>query len=214
MHLRTTFYVLNANLVTMNKRIVALLVSLLLPGCVSTESEQMLADSEGSGGELQGINIVAETLGREIDRNETYDLLLESGNNSTLILWAAAGCHGCHQWTQMIRECIDNGTISEESNIVTVHRYPSFEKRSSVNTTYGNSSSEYYSPWPVLVPGEDDTAWDATSGERSDIPITEAFNNPVTPTLQIIDEGGNLIWQSRTYYPDYSVVEEIAVVMS
>ena len=198
----------------MRRRIVALLVSLILSGCVSTENEASLVDSEGDNGNLRGVNIVAETLGREVDVNTTYDLLFESDNNSTLILWVAAGCHGCHQWTQMIRECIQNGTITEDSNIVTIHRYPSFERRSAVNSTYGNMSSDYYSPWPVLVPGGDDTALDAKSGERSDIPISEAFNNPVTPTLQILDNEGNLIWKSRTYYPDFSVVEEIVEVLS
>ena len=83
-----------------------------------------LDESQSDDGELQGLNIVAQTLGRDVDVAPTYDLLGESGNNSTLILWAAAGCKGCHQWTQMIRECVDNGTIPEDSNIVTVHRYP------------------------------------------------------------------------------------------
>tara|TARA_B110000014_G_scaffold167576_1_gene118725 strand:- start:990 stop:1586 length:597 start_codon:yes stop_codon:yes gene_type:complete len=198
----------------MRKAIAMLLVLLLLPGCVSTETETDLTDSESSNDELQGVNIVAKTLGREVDGTTTYDLLRESGNNSTLILWAAAGCNGCHQWTQMIRECIQNGTIPEDSNIVTVHRYPSFEKMSYVNSTYGNLSSEHYSPWPVLVPEEGDTAWEAATGERSEVPLTEAFNNPVTPTLQVLDSEGRLIWQSRTYHSDYSVMEEIVGVIA
>ena len=138
----------------------------------------------------------------------------ESGNNSTLILWAAAGCKGCHQWTQMIRECVDNGTIPEDSNIVTVHRYPRFEMTTYVNNTYGNSSSDYYSPWPVLMPVDGATAWDATTGEESEVPLAEAFNNPVTPTLQVLDPEGQLVWQSRTYYPDFSVVEEFVGVIA
>ena len=198
----------------MNKAVLVLVAILVLPGCVTEDNATELGDSQGDEEELQGLNIVAQTLGRDIDVAPTYDLLRESGNNSTLILWAAAGCKGCHQWTQMIRECVDNGTIPEDSNIVTVHRYPRFEMTNYVNNTYGNSASYYYSPWPVLMPADGATAWDATTGEESDVPLVEAFNNPVTPTLQILDPEGQLIWQSRTYYPDYSVVEEFVGVIA
>ena len=111
----------------MNKAVLALVAILVLPGCVTEDNGVDPGESQGDEGELQGLNIVAQTLGRDVDVAPTYDLLGESGNNSTLILWAAAGCKGCHQWTQMIRECVNNGTIPEDSNIVTVHRYPRFE---------------------------------------------------------------------------------------
>jgi hypothetical protein len=94
-----------------------------------------------------------------------------------------------------------------------VHRYPSFEDHSYVNRTYGNNTSENYSPWPVLLPDDGSSAWDATSGEVSDVPLTVAFNNPVTPTLQILDNEGQLIWESKTYLPDFSVIEEITEAM-
>ena len=198
----------------MNKAVLALVAILVLPGCVTEDNVVDLGESQDDDGELQGLNIVAQTLGRDVDVAPTYDLLGESGNNSTLILWAAAGCNGCHQWTQMIRECVDNGTIPEDSNIVTVHRYPRFEMTTYVNNTYGNSSSDYYSPWPVLMPVDGATAWDATTGEESDVPLAEAFNNPVTPTLQVLDPEGQLVWQSRPYYPDFSVVEEFVGVIA
>ena len=103
---------------------------------------------------------------------------------------------------------MQNGTIHEDANVVTIHRYPNFEETQYVYDTYGNNSSKQYSPWPVLVPSETDTAWDASTGEQSSVPLPEAFNNPVTPTLQVIDSGGIVIWQSKTYYPDYSIIEE------
>ena len=142
----------------MNKAVLAFIAMLVLPGCVTEDNVVDLDESQSDDGELQGLNIVAQTLGRDVDVTPTYDLLGESGNNSTLILWAAAGCNGCHQWTQMIRECVDNGTIPEDSNIVTVHRYPRFEMTTYVNNTYGNSSSDYYSQWPVLMPVDGATA--------------------------------------------------------
>ena len=174
----------------MNKAVLAFIAMLVLPGCVTEDNVVDLDESQSDYGELMGLNIVAQTLGRDVDVAHTYDLLDESANNSTLILWAAAGCKGCHQWTQMIRECVDNGTIPEDSNIVTVHRYPAFEMTTYVNNTYGNSSSDYYSPWPVLMPVDGATAWDATTGEESEVPLAEAFNNPVTPTLQVLDPRG------------------------
>ena len=72
----------------------------------------------------------------------------------------------------------------------------------------------YYSPWPVLMPVDGATAWDATTGVESEVPLAEAFNNPVTPTLQVLDSEGQLVWQSRTYYPDFSVVEEFVGVIA
>ena len=199
----------------MHKQLYLVIVLLILPGCVSQtdEASQEISSTNGDS-ELQGINIVAQTLGRDVDGPETYDILEESGNNSTLILWAAAGCNGCHQWTQMIRECVDNGTISKDMHIVTVHRYPRFEGESYVNNTYGNNTSDTYSPWPVLMPEDGDTAVDAKTGASSSVPLPEAFNNPTTPTLQVLDSEGQLIWQSKTYRSDFSVIQEIVGVMS
>ncbi len=192
----------------MQKTMIVLLVLVVLPGCTSPVVEDVDIIQGANDEELEGVNVVAKTLGREIDITSDYNLLDQAGNNSTLILWAAAGCNGCHQWTEMIRQCMQNGTIQEDSNVVTIHRYPSFEQFQYVYNTYGNNSSDHYSPWPVLVPTESDTAWYAVSGEQSSIPLSEAFNNPVTPTLQVIDSKGIIIWQSKTYYPDYSIIEE------
>ena len=192
----------------MDRVVTILIVLFILPGCTSPVVEDLEIIQGENDEELQGVNVIAKTLGREIDMTSDYNLLEQSGNNSTLILWAAAGCNGCHLWTEMIRQCMQNGTIHEDLNVVTIHRYPNFEGTQYVYDTYGNNSSKQYSPWPVLVPSETDTAWDASTGEQSSVPLPEAFNNPVTPTLQVIDSGGFVIWQSKTYYPDYSIIEE------
>lgn len=197
---------------TVYPRLACLFVSLFIfSGCVSSESDYMSTDStiNEPEDELQGINIVASTLGRDVDKSNTFDVLNESEGSSTLLIWVSTGCRGCHQWTEMIRECFDNGTISEEANVVTVHRYPNFENFEDVNQTYGNNSSQFYTPWPVLTPQNDAVAWDAISGTATNIPLTSAFNNPSTPTLQILNSDGKIIWQSKTYNPDYQVIEEI-----
>ena len=66
----------------------------------------------------------------------------------------------------------------------------------------------------MLVPEDGDTAVDATTGERSGVPLPEAFNNPSTPTLQVLDAEGQLVWQSKTYRSDFSVIQDIIEVMA
>ena len=111
----------------------------------------------------------------------------------------------------MIRECFENGTIPQETNVVTVHRYQSFENFEDVNQTYGNISSQFYSPWPVITPQNDAVAWNADSQTPSNTTIISAFNTPSTPTLQILNSGGEIIWQSKTYNPNFEVIEKILV---
>ena len=53
-----------------------------------------------------------------------------------LMLWVAAGCSGCHDWTAMLKEELENGNISNTTNIVSVHRYPSFESSQAVAERY------------------------------------------------------------------------------
>jgi len=182
-----------------------------MSGCISNENE-LISNNPNineSEDELQRINIVAPTLGRDVDKSSTFDILNESSNNSTLLIWVSTGCRGCHLWTEMIRECFENGTISQETNVVTVHRYPNFENIEDVNETYGNISSEHYTPWPVIIPQNDAVAWDADSGTASNTSLIKAFNNPSTPTLQILNSEGEIVWQSKTYNPDYEVIEKI-----
>ena len=195
-------------------RLACLLISIfIIPGCITNESELISIDPtmNESEDELQGINIVAPTLGRDVDKSNTFDILNESGNSSTLLIWVSTGCRGCHLWTEMIRECFENGTIPQETNVVTVHRYPSFENFEDVNQTYGNISSDFYTPWPVITPQNDAVAWNAETQTPSNTSIISAFNTPSTPTLQILNSGGEIIWQSKTYNPNFEVVEKILV---
>ena len=108
-----------------------LMTCILLPlsGCISDVSDVDVSDSE-SESSLNRMNIVAQTLDREVDGYNEYNVLENSSGQNTLILWAASGCRGCHEWTEMIRESVANGTISNESKVITVQRYPSFESGS------------------------------------------------------------------------------------
>ena len=192
--------------------LMALCLILPLSGCLSENLETSAPDTEGEP-QLTRMNIVAQTLDRDVDQYSEYNVLENSSGQNTLILWAASGCRGCHEWTEMIRESIANGTISNESKIITVHRYPSFESRESFYETYGNNSSEQYSPWPVLVPHASAVAWDAESASPSVVPLDEAFGSPRTPTLQILGPDGQIVWENEKYYPDFEVVQQISALI-
>lgn len=192
--------------------LMVLCLVLPLSGCLSENLETSAPDTEGEP-QLTRMNIVAQTLDRDVDQYSEYNVLENSSGQNTLILWAASGCRGCHEWTEMIRESIANGTISNESNVITVHRYPSFESRESFYETYGNNSSEQYSPWPVLVPHASAVAWDAENGAPSEVPLDEAFGSPRTPTLQVLGSDGQIVWENEKYYPDFEVVQQISALI-
>ena len=196
------------------KSLAILTVFLLIPvaGCI-TEVEDADSQVEAETPSLDRMNIVAQTLDRDVDQYSEYNVLENSSGQNTLILWAASGCRGCHEWTEMIRESIANGSISNESNIITIQRYPSFDSRESFYEVFGNNSSDQYSPWPVLVPYSSAVAWNAETGEPSTVPLDEAFGNPRTPTLQVLGPNGQIVWENEKYYPDFEVVEEISSII-
>ncbi|MBT86071.1 MAG: hypothetical protein CMA62_00925 [Euryarchaeota archaeon] len=196
------------------KSLAILTVFLLIPvaGCI-TEVEDADSQVEAETPSLDRMNIVAQTLDRDVDQYSEYNVLENSSGQNTLILWAASGCRGCHEWTEMIRESIANGSISNESNIITIQRYPSFDSRESFYEVFGNNSSDQYSPWPVLVPYSSAVAWNAETGEPSTVPLDEAFGNPRTPTLQVLGPNGEIVWENEKYYPDFEVVEEISSII-
>jgi hypothetical protein len=38
--------------------------------------------------------------------------------------------------------------------------------------------------------------------------VYEAYGNPGTPTLQVIDQAGALVWQSKTYWANETLLGE------
>ena len=163
----------------MNKAVLALVAILVLPGCVTEDNVVDLGESQGDEGELQGLNIVAQTLGRDVDVAPTYDLLGESGNNSYADPLGSGRLQGMPPVDADDQgSALTTAPSPEDSNIVTVHRYPPVEMTTYVNNTYGNSSSDYYSPWPVLMPVDGATAWDATTGEESEVAPRRGVQQP------------------------------------
>ena len=196
----------------MKGKVLTLLVVLFcIPGCVEPMVIEPIAEEQENQENLttdQGpYNIKAPLLNSS---QGEFDILGNSEDNNTLLIWVAAGCSGCHDWTEMVAQSLSNGSLSNQSNIVSVHRYPSFESNERLQNTYGNESKSTYTSWPLITPSDGALALNATTGEQTSVTIVEAYDQPVTPTLQIIDSQGYIIWQSATYWADYEVIEDIS----
>ena len=190
------------------------LVSLLLviPGCTAPAAieEVTIDESNEEDGIVvpERLNIIANTAGRDIDRGTSMDLLADANGESTLILWVSTGCSGCHDWTEMIANEMRSGNISNDTRIVTIHRYPSFESREEVIETYASNNSSTDSLWPVLVPDNRQPAIDVDRNQETDYDYTQAFESPSTPSFTILDGSGKTIWKNREYWSNHDVLEE------
>lgn len=185
---------------------------LILPGCTSPAT----VENVESGDEVEipeRLNIVAETAYRDIDRVETMDLLLDADGENTMILWVSTGCSGCHDWTERIADEMRNGNISNDTRIVTIHRYPSFESREDVIDVYASSNSSTESLWPVLIPNEGQPAIDVDKNQETDVDYSTAFETPATPSFTILDGEGNTLWKNKAYWYNSSVLSEALEIL-
>ena len=197
------------------KQIVSLMVLLMmLAGCTAAPMEEA-ADTEEEAvlsPVPERLSFVAPTFDRDVDNGATHDLR-NSFDGPVLMLCVAAGCAGCHDWTAMLNEELQAGNVSNTTNIVSVHRYPSFESMDDVRERYTDNNSSTYTPWPLLLPSQSTTVIDAESGEMTDVGLYRAFEMPVTPTLQVLDSEGRLVWTSKTYWANATVLEEALNIM-
>ena len=159
------------------------------------------------------LSFTAPTLDRAEDGGARHDLR-SSFDGPVLLLWVAAGCSGCHDWTDMLKQELESGNISNTTNIVSIHRYPAFESVESVAQRYGDENASHHTPWPLLLPAEDTTVIDAESGRMTDVNLYRAFQQPVTPTLQVLDADGRLVWVSKTYWANSTVLAEALNIMN
>ena len=193
----------------MARRLYFLVVVLImvLPGCTTppqveeTEQEDELQIPER-------LNIVADTAGRDVDRTERMDVLTDANGENTLILWVSTGCSGCHDWTEMIANEMRSGNISNDTRIITIHRYPSFESRQEVIEVYATNNSSTESLWPVLLPVKDQPAIDVDKNQETEYDYSTAFETPATPSFTVLDGDGNTIWKNKEYWADSSVLSE------
>ncbi len=151
------------------------------------------------------------TLDRSEDLGDKISLENQLQTSPVLLMWVSPHCGGCHNWT---RNIIDEGHYdrwddSSDLQLLTIHRYIDFEDSESMMEVYGNQSSSEYTPWPILVPDTNSKAIDLDSGMILSESISEAFDNPPTPSLFLIDQQAEIVWKAESYYYDELEIQEI-----
>jgi hypothetical protein len=201
-------------IVMSSRSITALLVVLtFLAGCTAPSESMQPEEDVALTPVPSTLSFTAPTLDRAEDGGARHDLR-SSFDGPVLLLWVAAGCSGCHDWTAMLKQELESGNISNTTNIVSIHRYPAFESVESVAQRYGDENASHHTPWPLLLPAEDTTVIDAESGRMTDVNLYRAFQQPVTPTLQVLDADGRLVWVSKTYWANSTVLAEALNIMN
>ena len=195
----------------MQHRFLVINICLLLitAGCIQQDDTK--DDTNEKFADLPlGLTFSADTLDRPEDNGSTFDLKTELSDKPVLILWIAAGCSGCHDWTEMIRESLENQTLNSSTlNVVSVHRWAGIESSDRIMQAFGvDTNKSTYTPWTIVIPEENATVSEFTSGMDTGFSLYEGYNNPLTPTLQLIGQDGVKMWQSKTYWANESVLEE------
>tara|TARA_B110000483_G_scaffold39106_1_gene48340 strand:+ start:154 stop:768 length:615 start_codon:yes stop_codon:yes gene_type:complete len=186
-----------------------IILLLIVPGCINSQEMGATGEEMEQETELpEKLNLVADTAGRDIDRGQQMDLLADADGEKTLILWVATGCSGCHDWTGMIADSMREGNISNDTRIISIHRYPSFESREQVIDVYASENSSTQSLWPVLIPDEGQSAIDMDTGQNTDYSYSTAFDSPVTPSFTLIDGDGKTLWRSKVYWANQTLLTE------
>ncbi len=194
----------------MNLRIFSILViGFLLSGCVSPENSAGYVDSEEDL--PQNVSFESPTYFQDQD-GDVSDLSGIVEGERTLLLWVGASCRGCHDWTNMIREGIENGSISDIS-VVSIHRWSAFEDENQTLSRYVGDNSENPSIWPVMLPDENTRVINLDTGYLTTTGLYEAFDDPSTPTLQIYHEDGSVESLQHSYWADWDELSNFAEVL-
>ena len=184
-------------------------VVLLTPGCIESQINESENTSETKPLPFE-LAFKSETLNRAEDEGIQFDLKDELENGPVMLLWVGAGCTGCHDWTDMIREKVDSGVFNDSNiTVISVHRWSEFESKDEMMNVFGTvNESTHYTPWKIVIPTEETQAYDLETGESTGTSIYSAYGNPGTPTLQLIAENGVMAWQSKTYWANETVFND------
>jgi len=93
--------------------------------------------------------------------------------------------------------------------IVSVERYPTFETTEDVAEEFGAPESNHYTPWPIVLPSEEESIQRFEDQANMSQSIFEYFGLPGTPELFLINQQGVIQWESNTYYPNEDSIGEI-----
>lgn len=178
-------------------RFVALTLILLLSGCLESEIED-------------GRVFTVETLDRNEDAGPMYSMKDNLSQGPVLVLFIGVGCTGCKDWTDDLREHHTDWMEQDPPlQIVSVERYLHFETKEDVAEEFGAPDSNHYTPWPIVLPTEDDSIQRIEDQANLSQSIFEYYGLPGTPELFLIDQNGVIRWESTTYYPDENSIQEI-----
>lgn len=178
-------------------RFVALVLILLLSGCIESSLED-------------GRVFTLQTLDREEDAGPTYSMKDNLSVGPVLVLFIGVGCIGCKDWTDDLREHHQKWMEQEPPlQLVSVERYPAFETKDDVASEFGTPESNHYTPWPIVLPSEEDPIQRMTDQANLSQSVFEYYGLPGTPELFLIDQDGVIQWESSTYYPNENSIDTI-----
>ena len=67
----------------------------------------------------------------------------------------------------------------------------------------------------MVIPNQNTSVLDFNTGEIvNDFSIYEAFNHPVTPTIQIVNSDGEIAWTSNEYWPSDVALQDVLQSLS
>ena len=184
--------------------LVSLLILLTcLSGCVSKEVVEQNPEN-------RQYSFTATTLDSNASVEAEFNLRERVQLNPMILFWVSTGCHGCHDWTDEFRSTIENESLNI-SSIVSIHRYADFESEQKLHDVYGtHNNSSHPSPWTVAIPTQNTPVSDFNTGMIvDDSSIYEAFNDPVTPTIQVVNRNGEIVWTSKEYWPSDDAMDEV-----
>ena len=178
-------------------RFVALVLLLFLSGCLESTVED-------------GRVFTVETLDRPEDAGPMYSMKENLSKGPVLVLFIGVGCIGCKDWTDDLREHHNDWmTQNPPLQIVSVERYLNFETKEDVAEEFGYTDSNHYTPWPIVLPTDDDSIQRIEDQANLSQSIFEYYGLPGTPALFLIDQNGVIQWDSDTYYPNEDSIAEI-----
>ena len=178
-------------------RFVALVLVLFLSGCLETAVDD-------------GRVFTVETLNRVEDAGAIYSMKDNLSQGPVLVLFIGVGCIGCKDWTDDIREHHQNWMKKQPPlQVVSVERYPTYETKEDVAEEFGYPESNHYTPWPIVLPSENQSIQRIEDEANMSQSIFEYYGNPGTPKLFLIDQNGLIQWKSDSYYPDENSIDEI-----
>lgn len=184
----------------MRVALVLLLSAMTLSGCLAPET----ISSEKRYG------VISDTLDRSEDGSSVYDIRDNLSEGPVLVMFSHHSCPGCHNWMDELKPIHDEWmSRSVPLQTMMIGTYPPYDDHESLMEEFGNTSSDNYAPWPVVVTTTTTNAWDLADDKDSGITVFDAFDNPSSPKLFLISQSGTVVWESDSYNPKEDSISDI-----